>query len=70
METRLPQLHRLKNAARLLRVPPRWLESQAEAGRLPSLEVDGHRLFHVPAVERAMVDLASRLPDRDGGPSR
>jgi hypothetical protein len=51
----------LSQAARWLRVPTRWLRAEAEAGRLPSLDAGGRRLFNLPAVEKVLAKRASNI---------
>jgi len=44
--------------ARRLRVPVRWLRSEAEAGRIPSLRADNQYLCDFEAVEAALLQRA------------
>jgi hypothetical protein len=44
--------------ARRLRVPVRWLHSEAEAGRIPSLRADNQYLCDFEAVEAALLERA------------
>jgi hypothetical protein len=44
--------------ARRLRVPVKWLRSEAQAGRIPALDAGGRFLFHAPSVERALLSRA------------
>ena len=46
----------LREAAIRLGLPMTWLESEAKAGRIPHLKAANRRLFHVDAVERALLD--------------
>ncbi len=47
----------LSVAARILRVPARWLREEIVAGRIPGLIADRHILVHVPT---ALAILAER----------
>jgi len=49
------QLAPLGPAARLLRVPAKWLRGEAEAGRIPHLKADGAFLFDVALVQRILL---------------
>ena len=42
-------------AARYLRVPARWLRTEAEAGRIPHLPADTTLLFDLPTVEALLI---------------
>ena len=52
----------LREAAIRLGLPMTWLESEAKAGRIPHLKAANRRLFHVDAVERALLDRTSFKP--------
>ncbi len=60
MDTRQPteKFVPLRQAAIRLGLPMVWLESEAKAGRIPHLKAGNRRLFHVDAVERALLDRA------------
>jgi hypothetical protein len=45
----------LAELARQLHVEPKWLASEAKAGRLPHLNAGGRLLFHRPTVERLLL---------------
>jgi hypothetical protein len=49
------QLAPLGPAARLLRVPAKWLRGEAQAGRIPHLKADGAFLFDVALVQRILL---------------
>jgi hypothetical protein len=42
----------LAHMARRLRVPPKWLRAEAEAGRIPHLKAGAVLLFDADAVDR------------------
>jgi hypothetical protein len=44
--------------ARRLRVPVRWLRSEAEAGRIPHVQAERVLLFDPATVERVLVERA------------
>lgn len=44
--------------ARRLRVPVKWLRSEAEAGRIPHVKADNVLLFHPETVENLLVQRA------------
>ncbi len=46
--------------AKALRLPVRWLKSEAEAGRIPYLKVGRRFLFNIKAVEWALAERASK----------
>jgi len=46
-------------AARLVRLPTRWLKDEARAGRLPCLRVGTRILFDRASLERALARLAA-----------
>lgn len=48
--------------ARRLRVPVRWLRSEAEAGRVPCLRAERAILFDPEAVERVLLERARVMP--------
>jgi hypothetical protein len=48
----------LNVAARRLRVPLRWLQAEAEAGRVPALRADNRFLCDLEAVEAALLERA------------
>jgi hypothetical protein len=52
----------LGQLARALRLPREWLKSEAEAQRIPFLRVGSRLRFNVIAVEAALVDRASIIP--------
>lgn len=46
--------------AHRLGLPAHWLRAEANAGRIPALRAGRRLLFSVAAVERALLDRASR----------
>ena len=56
--TTAPLLLPLSAMARRLRVPPKWLRTEAEAGRLPHLAAGGAILFDPETVERLLLERA------------
>jgi len=46
--------------ARRLRVPVKWLRSEAEAGRIPHLKADRVLLFDPETVEQLLIERAKR----------
>ena len=58
------QLVALDELARRLPVSKRWLQREAQAGRIPSLVAGKRRLFNVDAVRSA---LAERAANTKGG---
>lgn len=52
--------------ARRLRVPVRWLRSEAEAGRIPSLRADNQYLCEFEAVEAVLLQRARGIADERG----
>ncbi len=58
-----PELRTLFQIAYDLRLSVDGLQSLADAGKIPFLEVGGRRLFSENAVRRSLLDLAER-----GGP--
>ena len=58
-------LHRL---AMRLRLPARWLDAEANAGRIPCLRVGKRKLFNLAAVELALSEMANgQSPDAGTG---
>ena len=55
METRLLPLNRV---ARYLRLPIRWLQAEAEAGRVPCLRAGNAILCDPVAIEAALLERA------------
>jgi hypothetical protein len=49
-------------AARLLRVPAKWLRAEAEAGRLPHVKAGNVLLFDVALIQAILLDLAQGEP--------
>lgn len=49
--------------ARRLRVPAKWLKAEADAGRVPHVKADTAYLFAPEAVERSLLERASRPPE-------
>ena len=47
--------------ARRLRVPVRWLRSEAEAGRIPHIKAERVLLFDPEAVERVLLERAQSV---------
>jgi len=58
----------LRALAQSLRVPAKWLRSEAEAGRLPCLRAGRKFLFSVKAVERALLARAESLTAHSATP--
>jgi hypothetical protein len=54
MNENTPTLMPLASMARRLRVPTRWLRSEALAGHIPHLNAGGRLLFAPDAVEKAL----------------
>jgi hypothetical protein len=55
-----PTLVPLGPAARILRVPQKWLREQALAGDIPHLRAGRAILIHVPTVAKLLVDRAKQ----------
>lgn len=60
MTNRTPDIIRLRQLARQLRIPVVWLKKEAEDGRLPHLKVGRQLLFNMRAVERALAERAAQ----------
>jgi hypothetical protein len=59
MSTAAPsQLVRINTAARWLRVPTKWLQAEAAAGRIPCLKAGKVLLCDVAAVEAVLLERA------------
>lgn len=56
--------------ARRLRVPVRWLETEAAAGRIPSVQCGKVFLFNPKAVEEELVRRASQAAPNRGKTER
>jgi hypothetical protein len=57
-------MNRLLNLGQLalaLRLPRNWLEAEAEAGRIPCLQIGCRLRFNIGAVEEALVERAGKL---------
>ena len=56
-------------AARILRVPSRWLRTEIETGRLPGLQADRAILVHVETVRKLLAERARTAvsPEEQGG---
>lgn len=52
----------LRQAARQLHVPMRWLAEQAEAGSVPALRAGNRWLFDSKATSEALAAMARRKP--------
>lgn len=52
----------LRELARRLRVPAKWLRAEADAGRIPHLRAGTALLFDPVAVERVLFDRLRELP--------
>ena len=52
----------LRETARLLCVPVRWLRAEAEAGRLPHLRAGNAILFDPDLIEQLLIERARRVP--------
>jgi hypothetical protein len=57
----------LSAAARRLRVPSRWLRTEAEAGRLPHLRADDRLLFDLELVRGILLERSRLMPSGPGG---
>jgi len=57
MET-ITELKPVGPAARILRVPARWLRAECEAGCLPHLKADQQILIHLPTVAAILEERA------------
>jgi hypothetical protein len=55
----------LSSVARLMRVRPAWLASEAEAGRIPALRAGDRWLCDPAAVEAALLARARQIPGED-----
>ena len=66
MAIHLPKLLPLAATARRLRVPARWLRSEAEAGRVPHLRAADEIMFDPEAVEAVLLERARELPSEVG----
>lgn len=45
-------------AARKFRVPVKWLNEEAEAGRIPHVAAGKRKLFHLPTLEKILIERA------------
>lgn len=54
----------LPDLARRLRVLPKWLRDEADAGRIPHLKAGRQRLFNLAAVEATLALRAGRSVDK------
>ena len=54
------RLIRLRELSRKLRISADWLRRESDAGRIPHLKVGRQRLYHLDAVEQALVQRASQ----------
>ena len=61
-----PALMELRELARLLGVPTRWLRAEAEAGRIPGLAAGSTWLFDADLVECVLAERARSAKDVDG----
>ena len=68
METSNTKLLPLRNLARTLHVPARWLREEAEAGRIPALRAGRNFLFELGAVESALLARARESAPGKGVP--
>lgn len=59
------KLTNIYGLAILLRIPRWWLVAEADAGRIPFLEVGRGRLFNVEAVRDALAKRASEPCERE-----
>ena len=53
-----PKLLPIGPMARRLRVPVKWLRTEAEAGRVPHVKAERVYLFDPDAVERVLIERA------------
>ncbi len=60
MENQRPQLLSLPALAEVLKLPERWIQAEADAGRIPCLRVGHHYRFNRQAVERVLLDRAQQ----------
>jgi hypothetical protein len=49
--------------ARELKVPVKWLRSEADAGRLPHVKAGKRYLFNSDAVRAVLLERAAKLPE-------
>jgi hypothetical protein len=56
----------LNVVARRLRVPVRWLRSEAEAGRIPCLRAQNQFLCDLVAVEAVLLERARQSASTEG----
>jgi hypothetical protein len=66
MDTTTRRLVPITVAARKLRVATKWLNAEAEAGRIPCLRAGNQILCEIEAVEAALLERA-RQPSPAGG---
>lgn len=52
--------------ARILQLPCKWLEAEANAGRLPCLRIGNRFRFSVEAVRAALAEQAATVAIEDG----
>jgi len=62
-----PELLTASQMARRLRVQVRWLRDEAEAGRVPSLDVGNTFLFNEQAVTAALAERAKQFQQEEVG---
>ena len=55
-----PDIVRLDELARRLRLPKSFLERETRAGRIPSLRAGNRRVFNPDAVRRALAEQAAK----------
>lgn len=62
------KLSHISGLAARLRLPARWLKSEAIAGRIPCLRVGRRFLFNVDAVEQALAARAANRAVHEASP--
>lgn len=65
-QTFKPQLRPVGPTAELLGVPCRWLEAEADAGRVPCLRIGRTVLFDVESVQQALLSQARQSSPSPG----
>jgi hypothetical protein len=65
-----PKLLQTSAAARVLRVPAKWLRAEAEAGRIPHLRAGSVLLFDIATVERILVERAAQNESQEAANGR
>jgi hypothetical protein len=66
-EADMARLVWISELASRVALPRRWLQGEAEAGRIPALRVNRHFLFDPDAVRQTLRDRATKGDPIDGG---